>query len=85
MLKFHKGGKVRIHMVKNYNYKRGEGTQCAMCDMWSVITYTVKQDVALCATCAGLIPNHIPIEQMVRFALRLIEGRKDGFQSKVVR
>ncbi len=62
-----------------------KGTQCALCDEWRFATYTVEQDVALCPDCADLIPDHIPTEQVARFAMRLIEGRKDGFQGKVVR
>ncbi len=55
-----------------------KGTQCAMCKEWRYTTYTVKKGVFMCPDCAQLIPSHIPLEQMDRFAMRLIEGRKDG-------
>lgn len=61
--------------------------QCDYCDSYygnGIVSY--YDNVKFCLCCyMKYIPDHIQLEQRVRFIKRLVERRKNGIQKKVVR
>ncbi len=58
-----------------------KGVKCSLCKKHTFVFYTIDNTFSICGECYGSIPNHIPFEQIVRYALRLIRG-KDGLRKQ---